>query len=126
MGAEKCGLAQSTTKLLLEMRSVLLDEFLLVLRQVIERVDRIGCAHRHAGTTIDATLGIDIHLGRGLEIGLVLLGMNAVGRANLDAERIFDAIISNYIGHDESISKRSERLVPRFKASVWSAANGML
>jgi hypothetical protein len=31
--------------------------------------------------------------------------MDAIGRADLDAERVLDAGISNYIGHDESISR---------------------
>src|SRR6202035_5348 len=41
-----------------------------------------------------------------LETGFVLLGMDAIGRADLDAKGILDARISDYIGHDESISKR--------------------
>ena len=36
--------------------------------------------------------------------GLIALGMDAIGRANLNAQGVFDAGISNYIGHDESVS----------------------
>ena len=43
-------------------------------------------------------------LGRGLDAGLVLLGMDAMGWANLNTEGVFDAGISNYIGQDESVS----------------------
>jgi hypothetical protein len=64
-------------------------------------MDRVGGASGNACATINATLGIDIHLGRGFEAGLVLLGMDAIGRANLDAEGVFNARISNYVGHDE-------------------------
>ena len=64
-------------------------------------MDRVGGASGNACATINAALGIDIHLGRGLEGGLVLLGMNAIGRANLNTEGVFDAGISNYVGHDE-------------------------
>jgi len=32
--------------------------------------------------------------------------MDAIGQAGLDAKGILDAGISDYIGHDESISKR--------------------
>lgn len=106
----RCGLAHPTLKLLLEMRSVLLDELLFVLREIFERMDRIGGACRHAGATINTTLRINIHLRYRLEIRLVLLRMDTVGRANFDAKGIFDAIISNYVGHDESVSRESERL----------------
>ena len=45
------------------------------------------------------------HLSRSFELGLVLLGMDAVGGADLEAQRIFHAVIGNYVGHDESISR---------------------
>jgi hypothetical protein len=36
--------------------------------------------------------------------GSSLLGVDAVGRANLNTEGVFDARISDYISHDESVS----------------------
>ena len=39
------------------------------------------------------------------KVGLVQLGMDAVGGADVDAEGVLDAVISNYVGHDESISR---------------------
>jgi len=80
---------------------ILLDEVLFVVGHIVDRVNRIGCADGNAGATVDAALGIDVHLSRGFEPGLVLLGMNAVGGADLDAEGVFDTGISDYIGHDE-------------------------
>src|SRR5271169_5389457 len=81
------------------------DEILLIVRHVFEGVNRIGGASRNAGTAVDAALGIHIHLSRGFEAGLVLLGVDAVGGAELDTERVLDAGISDYIGHDESVSQ---------------------
>jgi hypothetical protein len=83
---------------------VLLDEFLLVVRYIIKRMDRVGRTDRYAGAAVNAALGIDIHLSRGFEARLVLLGMNAIGGANVDTKRILNARISNYISHDEWIS----------------------
>jgi hypothetical protein len=45
--------------LILEEGCVLFDEGLLLVRHVVERVDRIGSADRNAGATIDAVLRID-------------------------------------------------------------------
>jgi len=84
---------------------VLLDEVLLILGQVLESMNRVGSARRNAGAAVDAALRIDIHLSRSLEARLVLLGMDAVGGADFDAEGVLNAGISNYIGHNESISR---------------------
>jgi hypothetical protein len=87
--------------LLLVTGSVFLDEILLLFWDIFQRMDRVGGAGGNACATINAAFGIDIHLGRGLEAGLVLLGMNAIGRANLNTEGVFNARISDYVGHDE-------------------------
>jgi hypothetical protein len=84
---------------------VFLDEVLFVLGDIVDGVNRIGGAGGNAGATVDAALGIDVHLSRSFELGLVLLGVNAIYGAGLDAEGILDAGISDYIGHDESISR---------------------
>ena len=90
--------------LLLVVGSVPLDEFLLVFGHIFERMDRVGGANRNTGAAIDAAIGIYVHLGRGFELRLVLLRMNAVRGAHVDAEGVFNAGIGNYIGHDESVS----------------------
>ncbi|HKU24129.1 MAG TPA: hypothetical protein VJQ54_01590, partial [Candidatus Sulfotelmatobacter sp.] len=95
---------ESMWELLLEETGVLLDEILLVFRQIFQSVDRVGGAGRNTRTAVDASFGIYVHLGRGFEAGLVGLGVDAVGGANLNTEGVFDASISNYIGHDKSIS----------------------
>jgi hypothetical protein len=84
---------------------VLVDEVLLVLRHIVKGMNRIGGAYGNAGAAIDAAFGIHIHLGSGFETGLILLGMDAVGRAYIDTEGILNARIGNYISHDESISR---------------------
>jgi hypothetical protein len=40
---------------------------------------------------------LDKILSSGFKAGLILLGMNAVGWAKLDAERILDAGVGNYV-----------------------------
>jgi hypothetical protein len=80
---------------------VLFHEFLLVLGHVFQSVDRVGSAGWNTSAAVDTSLGIDIHLSRGCEAFLLLLRMDAIGGADLDAQGIFDAGISNYIGHDE-------------------------
>src|SRR5215471_441088 len=95
---------QTAGRLLLEERGVLLDELFLVLGHIFERMNRVGGAGRNACAAINAALGINVHLRSGFETRLVLLGMNAIGWADLNTKGIFNAGISNYVGHDESIS----------------------
>ena len=75
---------------LLEICCVLLDEVLFLRRQVVEGKDRIGSTDRDTGSTVDAAFGFHVHLRRSFELGLVLLGVDAVGGANIDAEGILD------------------------------------
>ncbi len=99
-----CYEAISLVRLLSVEGCVFLDEVLLVFGHIFKRVNRVGRAGWDASTAIDAALRIDVHLGRGFESGLVRLGMDAIGWANLNTEGIFDAVISNHISHDESVS----------------------
>ncbi len=85
-------------------RGVLLNELFLLLRDVFKRMNRVRGAGGDASATVDAAFRIYIHLGGSFEARLVRLGVNAVSGANLDAKRIFDAVVSNYIGHDRSVS----------------------
>jgi hypothetical protein len=84
---------------------ILLDELLFIFGQIVEGMDRIGPAGGDASAAVDASLGIDVHLSSGFKLGLVLLRVDAIGGADLDAKGILDAGISNYISHDESISR---------------------
>jgi hypothetical protein len=84
---------------------VLLDEFLLFFGHVVEGVNRVGRTDWDTSAAVDTAFGINIHLRGGFETGLVLLGMNAIGGADLDAKRVLDAGVGDYIGHGESISR---------------------
>src|SRR5437868_10290716 len=79
---------------------VLLGKILLLIRQFIERKNRIGSARGHACPTVDAAGGVDIHLRRRLKSRLVFLRVNAVGGTCVDAKQIFDTSIGDYISHD--------------------------
>lgn len=88
----------------LEEGGVRLDEILLLFGHIFERMNRVGGADWDAGAAVNAAFGIHVHLSGGFEARLVGLGVNAIGGADLDTERIFDAGISNYVSHDESFS----------------------
>ena len=82
---------------------VLLDELLLVGRNLVHDENRIGRAHRNAGATINAALGIDVELGGSLKGLLILLGVNAIGWASFDAKLIFGTGVSDYVCHDDDL-----------------------
>ena len=73
----------------------------------------------HAGATVDALIGVDVeHLG-GRELGLVLPGVNAVHRANIDAGTVLG--VDTRVGDDERHSAeltqkglRCERVLQAF------------
>jgi 6-pyruvoyl-tetrahydropterin synthase len=80
---------------------VLGGELRPLLRQVVERENRRHGAHRDAGAAVDALHRVDVeHLGLG-EVGLVLLRMDAIDRAGVDAGGIFgsNARFSDYVCH---------------------------
>src|SRR5438105_12933024 len=82
-------------------RGVLLDVFPQLCTDIVCGMDRVRGAHRNASSTVDTSLGIDIQLGSFFETSFVLLGMNAVGWTNVNAEFVFDAGISDHIGHEQ-------------------------
>src|ERR1700731_3281888 len=96
----RSGAGQSSFGSLLGKGSIFLNEIFLVLRHIVDGMNRVGGASRNTGATVDTTLGIHIHLSGGFETGFVLLGMDAIGGADLDAKGILDAGSSDYIGHD--------------------------
>src|SRR5207249_5425188 len=57
--------------------------------------------HGHTGAAVDARFGVDVELGLRLELRLILLGMDAVDRANLDARGVLrvDAGLCDHVGH---------------------------
>src|SRR5208282_4552382 len=70
---------------------------LLVSRVGVRGSDRIIGS---AGAAIDATFGVDIKLGCLLELGLVFLGMNAVGGTDFHAKFVLNAGVGDYISHE--------------------------
>ena len=102
----RSGTGQSSSRSMLVKGSIFLNQIFLVLRHIVDGMNRVGGASRNTGATVDTTLGIHIHLSGGFETGFVPIGMDAIGGADLDAKGILDAGISDYIGQDESISKR--------------------
>jgi hypothetical protein len=72
-----------------KMVGVDLSKMLPLLRDVLITKDRFDRARGLARATVDALIGMDVkHLG-GFELGLILAGMNAVHRTNVDASRVF-------------------------------------
>src|SRR5690348_18496349 len=88
---------------------VLRDEFLLPFGQIIGRLDGIGGAYRHAGAAINATLRMHIELGGSFKLGLVLLGVNAVGGTHVHAKLIFNAAAGNYVSHQNRLRAWNDR-----------------
>src|SRR5581483_3619791 len=70
-----------------------------IVRQVLDSEDRIRGADRNAGAAIDAACRIHIDLLFFLKTGLIFFGMDAVGRANICAEQVLDALVGNHICH---------------------------
>jgi hypothetical protein len=98
--------------LVLVIGGVSLNETLLVFGDVVEGENRIRGAGRNAGTAVDTLGRIDKKLGRRFETGLVLLGMDAIRGANVDAEGILNTGIGDHISHDEDSEMKVSVLVP--------------
>src|SRR5262252_2926332 len=84
-----------------EVLRVNLGVFLPLFREIIEGEDCRHGAHRHACTAVDALDWVDVKHFFGSVLVGILLGMNAVDRACIDACRVFcaDTGLSNYVGH---------------------------
>jgi len=91
--------AQDQTLLAIK-RGVLGDCFLLVFRNFFGREDRIRRAGCDAGAAVHAILRIDIHLRFSFPLRFVRLGMNRIAASRINAELVFCAGISDYMGHD--------------------------
>jgi len=79
---------------------VLVDEPSLVRWDLFVGKDRVSRAHRNASAAVDAAVGVNIQLGRSLELLFVFLGVDAVGRASFHAEFVFGTGISDGVSHD--------------------------
>jgi hypothetical protein len=77
------------------------SEFLFLLRQFIDGMKRVGSTDRDASSAIDTALGVNVELSHGLKPGVIFFGMNAVGRADVHAQKVFNAGVGDYISHDE-------------------------
>jgi hypothetical protein len=80
---------------------VLGREMLEFVGQFIDGVNGVGGADRHAGSAIDAAVGLHIELSGGFELGLIFFRMNAVRGADVYAKEVLDAGVGDHIGHDE-------------------------
>ena len=75
------------------------NERLEILRQVLNRVNRIRGAHRNASAAVDAPRRVYINLFLLFETGFILLRVDAVCRTNICAQKIFDALVGNDVCH---------------------------
>src|SRR5579883_1360227 len=108
LGSVKPAYPAARAELLSEEGRVCCHKPFLVFGQLVDRVQRVGRADRDTGAAIDAAFRIHVELSDGLKLGFVFLGMDAVGRAHIDAEQVLDAGIGNYVSHDERPLGRSE------------------
>src|ERR1039457_6849191 len=70
--------------------------------QLVERVDSVRGAHRHARAAIDAVVGFDVQVFRFLEPGFVFLRVDAIDRAGVHAQFIFGTSFGYNVGHRDS------------------------
>lgn len=102
MRAGQCGARIREGSILIrKVFRVLGREMFLIFRQIIDRVNRVGSASRHAGSAIDAAVGLDVQLSCRFKLGIVFFRMNAVGGADVNTKKIFDTRVGDHISHDE-------------------------
>jgi hypothetical protein len=69
-----------------EVGGILLDGRFFVFWHIVNWGDSVGGAGRNAGAAIDAFLRIDKELSGFLEARVILLGMDAISGADIDAQ----------------------------------------
>jgi hypothetical protein len=76
-----------------------LDEMLPLIGHVFVAIDRFDGTGRLAGAAINTLIRMDEKLPRGLEISLILTGVNAVDGADVNTSRVLraDAGFANYV-----------------------------
>jgi hypothetical protein len=93
--------AERSWLLVREELCVLSFERLEFFGQLIDWMNRVGGAHGDTGAAVDASVRVDVELGRGFETRVVFFGMNAIRGTNVNAKEIFDTGVGNYIGHGQ-------------------------
>src|SRR6185436_17766929 len=100
-----------------------------LLGQLFLREDRLDRADGDAGAAIDTGLGVNVQLVLALELRLVLLGVDAVHRAHLDAGGVLrvHARFRDDVGHQGSslwaslpaaiLTQNGQRVAPLKRAS---------
>jgi hypothetical protein len=83
------------------MGGVLFDELFLVIGNFVGYKNRVRGAGRNTGAAIDTSFGVDVKLGRCLKVWFIFFGVDTVGGADFHAKFIFDAIVGDYISHDD-------------------------
>jgi hypothetical protein len=89
-----------------------------VVSEIIDGMNGVGSADRHAGSAIDAAFGFHVKLGYLFETGSVFFRMNAVGGADIDAKKVLDAGVGDHIGHDEIFLNMNWSLATRLSFRV--------
>src|SRR6185369_15486575 len=79
---------------------IFLGRIFFTLRNLVAREDGVGVTGCLAGAAVQALFLVDVHLRHRLKLRLFLGGVDAFGRARLDAKSIFDTCVGNYISHD--------------------------
>ena len=76
-----------------------LERVVVLLGQLEVGEDRVDRARLDAGVAVDADLGIDVELLRGLEVGRARLRVDAVDGTDLDAGVVLDAAAGDDVRH---------------------------
>src|SRR3990170_2319819 len=76
-----------------------------LLRQIFQHEDGGHRTDGDAGAAVDALLRVDVEHRLLLKVGLILAGMDAVHRADIDAGGVLgsDAGLSNHVGHKRAL-----------------------
>ena len=90
--------AQEACRLIV-MSCVEIGELRQITREILEGVNGIGGADRNASAAIDAIVRVHIELRHIGEASLVLLGVDAVHGAGLDAQLVFGTGIGDDVCH---------------------------
>lgn len=114
-----------------EVLRVLLRKLFPLLWQVVERKDRRNGAHGHTSAAVNAFDRVYIeHLFGSVLFG-ILLRMNAVHRAGVNARGVFctDTGLGNYVGHKSSVLPRNGKFTETTKivagiCRLWAKHSG--
>src|SRR5436190_22763725 len=93
-----------TSTLLVVVLRVDVDVVLRRVRHFVHGEDRLDRAGRHAGTAVDALVGMDVELFDGGELGLVLPRVDAVDGTHVHAGAVLgaDALFGDHVSHSDT------------------------